>query len=81
MEFDEFTIEFGDSLWSDDTYNSKEEDLLLYFCIIYYNELYKCNDSDKTNILYVFKMMFFFVTLSSKYIIRVLILNSKHNFF
>jgi hypothetical protein len=44
MEFDEFTIEFGNSLWSDDTYNSKEEELLLYFCIIYYNELYKCND-------------------------------------
>ena len=44
MEFDEFSIEFGDSLLSDDTYNSKEEELLLYFCIIYYNQLYKCND-------------------------------------
>lgn len=33
MEFYEFIREFGDSFLSVVTYNSKEEQLLIYFCI------------------------------------------------
>ena len=42
--FYELIIEFGESLLSDDAYNSKEEELLSYFCIIDYNGRYKHSD-------------------------------------